>query len=63
MKIRQEEPSCSMGKDGWTGSQSDRQTNMTKLIVTFLNFVHAPKTNIYVQKTHKYILWEKRRSS
>jgi hypothetical protein len=29
--------------DGQTGEQTDRETDMTKLIVTFRNFVNAPK--------------------
>jgi hypothetical protein len=38
-KSVQWEPSCSMGTDG----QTDRLTDMTKLIVAFRNFANAPK--------------------
>jgi len=35
--------------EGRMDRQTNRQTNTTKLIVTFYNFVHAPKTNIYIK--------------
>jgi hypothetical protein len=30
--------------------QTDRQTNMTQLRVTFRNSAYAPKTNIYIKQ-------------
>jgi hypothetical protein len=33
--------------------RKDRQTNMTKLTVTFGNLAHAPKTNIYIKRHTK----------
>ena len=42
-KSYQWKPSCSMRRDGRTGRQRDRQTDLTKLIVAFRNFANAPK--------------------
>lgn len=33
-------------KDGWTGGQTDRHTNITKLIVAFRNFPNAFKIGV-----------------
>ena len=47
MKIRQWEPSCSL--------RTDRQTDMTKLIVAFLNFTNATKKHTSCPTEY---LWE-----
>jgi hypothetical protein len=41
------EPNCSM----WTDRQTDRQTDMTKLVVTFGNSVNSPKQRILAINT------------
>ena len=41
-KYVQSEPSCST----WTDRQTDRQTDMTELIVAFRNFANAPKKKV-----------------
>ena len=53
-KSIQWEPSCSI----WTKRQTDRQTDMTELIVAFRNFANAPKTlnycHCYTAQTVEY---------
>jgi len=41
------EPSSSMWVDGRTERQIDRQTDMTKLIIAFRNFVNARKRTLF----------------
>ena len=42
MKIHQLEPCCSMQTDGWMDGWTDRQTDITKLIVAFRSSANAP---------------------
>jgi hypothetical protein len=37
--------------EGWTDRETDRQTDMTKLIVAFRNFANAPKMTIREHNT------------
>ena len=39
---------------GRAGGQRDRQTNMTKLIATFRNFVNMPKNKHYVSEATSF---------
>jgi hypothetical protein len=48
LKSAQWEPSCSIQTDRHTDARIDKQTDMTKLIVAFRNFVNAPKNGYYI---------------
>jgi hypothetical protein len=43
MKIRPVESKSSMQTNEGTDTQTDRQTDMTKLVVTFHSFANSPK--------------------
>jgi len=43
MKTVQWEPSCTTWMDRQTHGQMDRQTDMTKLIISFCNFGNTPE--------------------
>ena len=53
MKIRPVGPSCSMRMEGQTKRQTDRQTDIMKLIVAFQNCANLPKngnkSSCYIQ--------------
>jgi len=38
--------------------RADRQTNLTKLIVTFHNFANAPKNRMQDRSEMTYCLWQ-----
>ena len=50
-KTVQWEPSCSIRKDRRSDGQTDRWTDMTKIIVAFRSFANAPK-NLTIHAVH-----------
>ena len=66
MKIRPVEPSFSMWIDrhteGWKDRQTDRQTDISKLIIAFLSIAKAPKSIVIIIIKYCYIIIPKRHS-